>query len=67
VWVRYEAIFGNLLKVANVITFKSTLNFLLLATRAVKEKFLGDYKRKDKAGEVGSSKKKMRLFQEEKF
>jgi len=38
--------------VVNVVKFKCTLKFLLLATLAVTEKFLSDYKRKDRDNEA---------------
>jgi hypothetical protein len=43
----YRTIFGNLLNGVNVIKFRCTLNFLLLATLAVMDTFLDGYKRKE--------------------
>jgi hypothetical protein len=49
-----KLLFFYLLNVTNVIKFRCTLNFLLVATLAVMDKFLSDYKGKDRDNAAGS-------------
>jgi hypothetical protein len=49
-------IFVNLLNVANAIKLRCTLNFLLLVTLTMIDKFLSGYRRKGRDIEAGSSK-----------
>jgi cell division ATPase FtsA len=57
--ITQKNILGNLLKAVNVM--KCTLNFLLVATLAVMDKFLSGNKRKDREN-GGHSRKTMELI-----